>query len=144
MLGDKDRGLLLNLTGDGKGKSTSAFGTAVRALGWGWRVAILQFLKGDRMTGERNFFTTHFPEMIFEDLGLGLSTHPGDHAGAARRGWERAKELLANAEFVLIGGGAGLSAAAGLTYGGKRFRDNFADFIELYNMTDMYSVPSSS
>ena len=53
---------------------------------------------------------------------------------------ERAKELLENAEFVLIGGGAGLSAAAGLTYGGKRFRDNFADFIERYNMTDMYSA----
>ena len=102
MLGDKDRGLLLNLTGDGKGKSTSAFGTAVRALGWGWRVAILQFLKGDRMTGERNFFTTHFPEMIFEDLGLGLSTHPGDHAGAARRGWERAKELLAGFDGELL------------------------------------------
>ena len=53
---------------------------------------------------------------------------------------ERAKELLANAEFVLIGGGAGLSAAAGLTYGGKRFRGNFADFIERYGMKDMYSA----
>ena len=48
--------------------------------------------------------------------------------------------MLANAEFVLIGGGAGLSDAAGLTYGGKRFRGNFADFIERYGMKDMYSA----
>lgn len=102
MLHEEDRGLLLNLTGDGKGKSTSAFGIAVRALGWNWRVAILQFLKGDRPTGERNFFTTNFPEVIFEDWGLGLTNHPGDHAGAARRGWERAKELLAGFRGELL------------------------------------------
>lgn len=102
MLNEENRGLLLNLTGDGKGKSTSAFGIAIRALGWNWRVAILQFLKSDRPTGERNFFTTHFPEVIFEDLGLGLTTHPGDHAGAARRGWARAKELLAGFDGELL------------------------------------------
>ena len=102
MLHENDRGLLLNLTGDGKGKSTGAFGIAIRALGWNWRVAILQFLKSARPTGERNFFTRHFPEMIFEDLGLGLTTHPGDHAGAARRGWERAKELLTGFDGELL------------------------------------------
>lgn len=44
------------------------------------------------------------------------------------------------AEYVLIGAGAGLSAAAGLTYGGKRFQENFPEFIEKYGMTDMYSA----
>lgn len=50
-----------------------------------------------------------------------------------------ARTAIANSEAILIGGGAGLSAAAGLDYGGKRFTDNFADFIEKYGITDMYS-----
>lgn len=50
-----------------------------------------------------------------------------------------ARAAIANSEAILIGGGAGLSAAAGLDYGGKRFTDNFADFIEKYGITDMYS-----
>lgn len=52
----------------------------------------------------------------------------------------QAKEAIAGAEYILIGAGAGLSAAAGLTYGGKRFTDNFPEFIEKYGMTDMYSA----
>ncbi len=53
---------------------------------------------------------------------------------------DRAKKLLADADYILVGGGAGLSSAAGLTYSGKRFTDNFADFIEKYGMTDMYTA----
>ena len=53
-----------------------------------------------------------------------------------RLAWER----LAGADRVIIGGGAGLSAAAGLTYSGERFTQNFADFIRKYGMTDMYSA----
>lgn len=52
----------------------------------------------------------------------------------------RAAEMLRNADHVLIGAGAGLSAAAGLTYSGKRFQDNFAEFIEKYGIEDMYSA----
>ncbi len=52
---------------------------------------------------------------------------------------EKSKALLADAEVVLIGAGAGLSTAAGLYYGGKRFTDNFSDYIEKYKLTDMYS-----
>lgn len=51
-----------------------------------------------------------------------------------------AAEAVRNAEYILIGAGAGLSAAAGLTYSGKRFTDNFPEFIEKYGMTDMYSA----
>jgi NAD-dependent SIR2 family protein deacetylase len=50
------------------------------------------------------------------------------------------KKAIRDAEFILIGGGSGLSAAAGLTYSGKRFTDNFADFIEKYGVKDMYSA----
>lgn len=51
-----------------------------------------------------------------------------------------AAAALEGAEYVLIGAGAGLSAAAGLTYSGKRFEDRFLEFIEKYGMTDMYSA----
>ena len=44
-----------------------------------------------------------------------------------------------HADYVVIGAGAGLSTAAGIAYSGKRFTDNFADFIERYSLTDMYS-----
>ena len=49
------------------------------------------------------------------------------------------RNALDRADYVVIGAGAGLSAAAGITYGGKRFTDNFADFIARYGLTDMYS-----
>lgn len=51
-----------------------------------------------------------------------------------------AAKAIEESECILIGAGAGLSAAAGLTYGGERFRDNFPEFIEKYGMTDMYSA----
>ena len=53
---DPDRGLVLVHTGDGKGKSSSAFGVMVRALGWGQSVGVVQFIKGKWITGERQFF----------------------------------------------------------------------------------------
>ncbi len=99
---NRETGLLLNLTGDGKGKSSSAFGMALRALGWGWKIAILQFMKGDRDTGEKLFFRRYFPDTLFECHGLGLSTRPGDHAGAARAGWRRAEELLRDFDGELL------------------------------------------
>ena len=52
---------------------------------------------------------------------------------------ERVKEYLENAEVVIIGAGAGLSTAAGFTYSGKRFHENFHDFEAKYNFHDMYS-----
>ena len=52
---------------------------------------------------------------------------------------EKVKKLIKNADYILIGAGAGLSTAAGIEYTGKRFTDNFADFIEKYHFTDMYS-----
>lgn len=52
---------------------------------------------------------------------------------------ENIKKLIDKSEYVLIGGGAGLSASAGILYSGKRFEDNFKDFIEKYHFTDMYT-----
>ena len=52
---------------------------------------------------------------------------------------DKAKKAIDEANYIVIGAGAGLSAAAGIEYSGKRFTDNFKDFIEKYSMTDMYS-----
>ena len=52
---------------------------------------------------------------------------------------QQAKNVIEDSEYILLGGGAGLSTAAGIEYGGKRFKDNFASFIETNGLTDMYS-----
>lgn len=51
----------------------------------------------------------------------------------------KAKQMIKNADYILIGAGAGLSTAAGIEYSGKRFEDNFAEFIKKYHFTDMYT-----
>src|SRR5690606_1815953 len=66
-------GLLLILTGAGKGKSSSAFGMVARALGWEMRVGIVQYIKGKWQTGERHFFR-RFPDLVtYEVMGEGFT-----------------------------------------------------------------------
>ena len=97
-----EKGLLYNFTGNGKGKTSAAFGMVLRALGWGWKVAVLQFMKGERETGERLFFQKYFPEIYFAGCGLGRTCRTGDHAGAAREGWKIASDLLKNFDGELV------------------------------------------
>lgn len=91
---DAAGGLLLNFTGDGKGKTSAALGTVLRALGNGWRPAVVLLIKDDRPTGELRYFREHHPDLIFECHGQGFTNRPGDHAAAARRGWQRVCGLL--------------------------------------------------
>ena len=101
------RGLLMVHTGDGKGKSTAAFGMVARALGWGQRIGIVQFIKGKWRTGERNFFTK-FPDLVrYEVMGEGFTWETQDRArdvAAAAAAWAMAKEMIADPEldFVLL------------------------------------------
>ncbi len=91
------RGLLIVYTGDGKGKTTAALGLALRALGRGMSVAVLQFIKGKWKAGEGLFAAAH-PELMFLTLGEGFTWNGDDpqaHERAARAGWERAREILA-------------------------------------------------
>jgi len=100
----RDKGLLLVLTGNGKGKSSSAFGMVARTLGYGRRAAVFQFIKGAENVGERAFFSTH-PQVIWEKCGEGFTWETQDRArdiAAARAGWEKAKAALADPAISLV------------------------------------------
>ena len=97
---DPGRGLVLVHTGDGKGKSTSAFGVMARALGWGWRVGVVQFIKGDWKTGERQFFERFPDQVVWRTMGEGFTWDTQDRA----RDVEVAKTALAAAREMLASG----------------------------------------
>lgn len=100
-------GLLLVLTGPGKGKSSSAFGMVARSLGWEMRVGIVQFIKGKWQTGEKHFFR-RFPDLVtFEVMGEGFTWDVQDRQrdiAAAQKAWQRSCELINDPdyEFVLL------------------------------------------
>jgi cob(I)alamin adenosyltransferase len=102
-----ERGLLIVHTGNGKGKSSSAFGMAIRSLGWGMKVAIVQYVKGSWETGEKNFFQAWPDLLTFEVMGEGFTWDTQDRArdmAAARAAWERSKQLIADplVDFLIL------------------------------------------
>lgn len=101
---DADKGLLLVLTGNGKGKSSSAFGMVARTLGYGKKAAVLQFIKGAENVGERAFFSRH-TDVIWEQCGEGFTWETQSRErdiAAARAGWEKAKAALADPAIHLV------------------------------------------
>jgi cob(I)alamin adenosyltransferase len=99
-----DRGVLLVLTGNGKGKSSSAFGMAARALGHGMRVGVVQFIKGRQSTGEELFFR-RFPQVIYHVMGEGFTWETQDRerdVRAAQAAWAVAAALLRDAEVAMV------------------------------------------
>lgn len=102
-----ERGLLIVHTGNGKGKSSSAFGMAIRSLGWGMKVGIVQYVKGGWETGEKTFFQANPDLLTFEVMGEGFTWDTQDRArdiAAARAAWERSKELILDPayDFVIL------------------------------------------
>lgn len=100
----RDKGLLLVLTGNGKGKSSSAFGMVARTLGYGRKAAVFQFIKGAENVGERAFFSTH-PDVIWEKCGEGFTWETQNRTrdiAAARAGWEKAKAALSDPAISLV------------------------------------------
>ncbi len=90
------RGVIVVNTGDGKGKSSSAFGVAIRAAGHGQRVGLVQFIKGTWKTGEQAALK-RFPEITHVVSGDGFTWNTQDRAqdiASARAGFERAKEMI--------------------------------------------------
>ncbi|MCH9011904.1 MAG: cob(I)yrinic acid a,c-diamide adenosyltransferase [Proteobacteria bacterium] len=101
----EERGLIIVYTGKGKGKSTAAFGLAIRAVGHDMRVGIVQFVKGVWETGERSVLA-RFPELVtLKAMGEGFTWDTQDRArdiAAARRAWETAKEMIADPSYNMI------------------------------------------
>lgn len=101
---DQDRGLLLVLTGPGKGKSSSAFGMLARALGHGLAVQVVQFIKGRSDTGEEAFFRRQ-PGVDWQVCGEGFTWETQDRArdiAAAEAGWAHAARALADPAVDLL------------------------------------------
>lgn len=89
--------LVIVYTGNGKGKTTAALGLAFRALGRGFKVAVVQFIKGAWRTGERAM-AAKTPGLEFHTMGLGFTWESRDirqDAAAARAAWGKAKSLIA-------------------------------------------------
>lgn len=98
-------GLLLVHTGNGKGKSSSAFGMVARALGHGMKVGVVQFIKGAASTGEEHFFRRFPDEVRYHVMGEGFTWETQDRQRdivKAREAWAVAAELLADPEIGLV------------------------------------------
>ncbi|HAW62710.1 MAG TPA: cob(I)yrinic acid a,c-diamide adenosyltransferase [Pseudomonas sp.] len=98
-------GLLLVHTGNGKGKSSSAFGMLARALGHGMKVGVVQFIKGAASTGEEAFFRRFPNEVRYHVMGEGFTWETQDRQrdiAKARDAWAVAAELLSAPEIGLV------------------------------------------
>lgn len=101
---DEERGILVLLTGNGKGKSSSAFGMAARALGHGQRVGIAQFIKGGDAAGEQLFFQEH-ERIEYHVMGTGFTWETQDREkdiAAAQALWEKAEGMLQDPGLDLV------------------------------------------
>ena len=100
-----EKGLLIVHTGKGKGKSTAAFGMVFRALGHGFRVGVVQFVKGIWQTGER-VVLDKFPDLVtVKAMGEGFTWETQDRTrdiAAARKAWEEAKAMIADPSYRMV------------------------------------------
>jgi len=100
-----DRGLILVHTGNGKGKSSSAFGVTARALGWGHSVAVVQFIKGTWKTGERQFFDRFPDQLHWHTMGEGFTWNTQDRdrdIEAATAAFAQADKLMQSGDYDLV------------------------------------------
>ncbi len=101
---NKSKGLLLILTGNGKGKSSSAFGMVARSLGHGMKVGVCQFIKSRTDIGEEAFFSKH-ESVDWHVLGNGFTWDTQDREqdiATSEKGWEIAQQMLQNSDYDLV------------------------------------------
>lgn len=102
---NEERGVVILLTGDGKGKSSSAFGMVMRALGYGYRVGVIQFIKGVQLSGEEIYLREKHSEVYFYQMGTGFTWDTQDRTGdirAAEATWQHAEKLLGDESYHLV------------------------------------------
>jgi cob(I)alamin adenosyltransferase len=100
-----EKGLLIVHTGTGKGKSTAAFGLALRMLGRGKRVGVVQFIKGAWQSAERDALETFGDQVSWHTMGEGFTWDTQDlkrDIAAAERAWAKAQELMADPTLALL------------------------------------------
>lgn len=101
----EERGVLIVLSGPGKGKSSSGFGTVIRCIGHGYKAAVVQFIKGTWDCGERNFLQQRCPEVPFIVMGSGFTWETQSRERdreAAQQAWQQTKTLLSDASLHLV------------------------------------------
>ena len=102
---DRDQRVAVLLTGDGKGKSSSAFGMVMRALGYGQKVAVIQFIKGQQLSGEELYLKAHCDDVYFYQMATGFTWDTQDRTSdieAAKVTWEHAIKCLTDPQFDLV------------------------------------------
>lgn len=102
---DEERGTIILLTGNGKGKTSSAFGMVMRSLGYGLKVGVVQFIKGEQLSGEEIYLRERCPQVDFYQMGTGFTWDTQDRdadIAAARQTWAEAERMLADPNFYLV------------------------------------------
>jgi len=102
---DTERGVFILLTGNGKGKSSSAFGMVMRALGYGYKVGVVQFIKGTQLSGEELYVRDHCPQVTFQQMGTGFTWDTQDRSAdiaAAEKSWAVAEKMLSDKSYHLV------------------------------------------
>ncbi|MCF6299295.1 MAG: cob(I)yrinic acid a,c-diamide adenosyltransferase [Thiomicrorhabdus sp.] len=102
---NKERGIIIVHTGNGKGKSSSAFGMVARSLGHNMRIGVVQFIKGAIETGEEAFFRRFPEEVEFHVMGEGYTwdtQNLGQDIKTAEKAWKKSVELLSNESIDLV------------------------------------------
>jgi|TARA_R110000822_G_scaffold187752_18_gene326811 cob(I)alamin adenosyltransferase len=102
---DCERGVIILLTGDGKGKTSSAFGMVMRAMGYDYKVGVVQFIKGEQLSGEELYLRDKCPQVDFYQMGTGFTWDTQDREAdieAAERTWVVAERMLKDDSFHLV------------------------------------------
>jgi len=101
----EERGLIIVHTGKGKGKSSAAFGMVFRAIGHGFNIGIVQFVKGKWGTGERDVLEKFPDQVTIKAMGEGFTWDTQDRArdiAAAKNAWQEAKKMIGDENFKMV------------------------------------------